>query len=596
MKYLFTLLFFTIVISLPIYAQKDTVYVPDTYDMGGQEGTLNNAVDSVQNAGGNISNVVFKLKPYGLYVLSGTITTKAGQTLEIDADPPGNTQATAPPMIAWTENTAPNKAYYFDIPGTLIMNNLWLLWSGTNGTRFASTIRIGDSASVAGGRITANNVIFDYVDQSSSGAIQPYATHFVGHFTNCYFRNCTDNHFRYYSRAVSWPYNTTGLHNDTVSFENCTFANIGYVYMQEGGEYGDNVFFNHCTFYNVVMYTLESGWWWNMYVTNSLFINTYMVGMIPLTDGGGAGGTISIAPVDTTVFANNDTVAGFGFTVPFKEQDRHILFVNNDYHLDSWLVSWMANNPYSISLHQNRHDNQIPVPQPAINNLTKMFFDTTNADGSKMFPYMNMANLDTLDPGFKNPPINLDSLKQFLYHKWFDNGDVGWAWKPENSYQKQLWPPEEDMSYTNSTLETAAMGGFPLGDLYHWWPAQYQQWAAQADAEHNRINTWLMTGKDPLTGVVDLKSGIPVSYSLSQNYPNPFNPTTNIEYSVPKSGYVTLKVFNILGQEVATIYQGYQKAGTYKADFNATELASGIYLYQLRAGSVTLTKKLVLMK
>jgi len=596
MKCLFKLILITVLISLPIYAQKDTVNVPDTYDMGGQEGTLNNAVDSVVNAGGNISNVVFKLKPYGLYVLSGTITTKPGEILEIDAAPPGITQATAPPMIAWTENTAPDKTYLFDVPGQLVLNNIWLLWSGTAGTRFASTIRIGDSASVSGGRITANNVIFDYVDQASSGAVTPYATHFKGYFNNCYFRNCTDAHFRYYSRAVSFAYNTTGLHTDSVFFENCTFANIGYVYMQEGGEYGDNIFFNHCTFYNVVMFSLESGWWWKMYVTNSLFVNAYMVGMIPLTDGGGAGAMMSIAPVDTTVFANNDTVAGFGFSVPFKEQDRHILFANNDYHLDPWLVSWMANNPYSQSLHMNRHDNEIPVPQPAINNQTKMFFDTTDATGKKIFPYMNMANLDTLDPGLVNPPLNEDSLKQFLYHKWYDNGDVQWAWKPENSYQKQLWPSEEDLSYTNTTLKTAAMDGLPLGDLYHWWPAQYQQWLAQRSAEESRITTWLNTGTDPATGVTELKNNLPANFTLSQNYPNPFNPTTNIEYSVPKSSFVSLKVYNILGQEVATLYQGYQKAGTYKVDFNASTLASGIYLYQMRAGSVTLTKKLVLMK
>jgi hypothetical protein len=596
MKYLFTLLFFTVIISLPIYGQKDTVYVPDTYDKGGQEGTLNNAVDSVINAGGNLSNVVFKLKPYGLYVLSGTITTPAGQVFEIDADPPGTTQETAPPMVAWTESTAPNKTYYFDVAGTLIMNNIWLLWSGTNGTRFASTIRIGDSASVSGGRVEANNVIFDYVDQSSSGAIQPYATHFKGYFKNCYFRNCTDNHFRYYSRAVSFPYNTTGLHNDTVSFENCTFANIGYVYMQEGAEYGDNVFFNHCTFYNVVMYTLESGWWWKMYVTNSLFVNTYMFGRIPVNDGAtGVGGTIQIAPIDS-----NSLGSGFGFSVPFTEQDRRILFANNNYYIEQWLVDWMGygpnGNPYSKDKHKNREDDEIPVPMPAINGATKTFFDSTNTDGSKAYPYMNMANLDSLNPGFVNPPLNLDSLKQFMYHKWYDNADVNWSWKPENSYQKQLWPSEESLSYTDDTLKVAAMGGFPLGDLYHWFPAQYTQWKAQEDAEHTRINTWLETGKDPTVGIIEVKGTVPAVYTLSQNYPNPFNPTTKIDYSIPKSGFVSLKVFNLLGQEVATLYNGNQKAGNYEATFNGANLASGVYMYRLQSDNVSITKKFVLMK
>jgi hypothetical protein len=590
MKYLFTLFILTVFVALPLHAQKDTVHVPDTYDAGGTEGTLNTAIQPYIDDN-TVSNKVFKLKPYGLYVLSGTITTKAGQVLEIDADPPGTTQATAPPMVAWTESTAPDKQFYMDIPGQLILNNVWLLWSGTNGTRFASTIRIGDSASTSGGRITANNVIFDYVDQASSGAVMPFATHFKGFFTNCYFRNCTDQHFRYYSRAVSFAYNTTGLHSDSVSFENCTFANIGYVYMQEGAEYSDNVFFNHCTFYNVVMYPLESGWWHKMYVTNSLFVNTYMMGLIPSSDGGGNGGTITIAPVDSGALGN-----GFGFTVPFKETDRQILFSNNNYSVDPWLRDWMTNNPYSVGLHKQRHDSDIPIPQPMINPVTTTFFDSTNADGSKAYPLMNMANLDSLDPGLKNPPLNVDSLKQFLYHKWYDNGDVGWAWKPENSYQKQLWPSEEDLSYTNSTVMTAAMGKFPVGDIFHWFPGQYKAWAAQQTTEHTRINNWLTTGKDAPAGVIRLNRNLPAEYTLNQNYPNPFNPTTNIEYSVPKSGVVSLKVYNVLGQLVETIYQGYQIAGSYKVNFDASKLASGVYLYRLESGTVSISKKFVLMK
>ncbi len=590
MKNLFFILCFTILISLISYAQKDTVLVPDTYDAGGTEGTLNTAVQPYIDDG-TISNTVFKLKPYGLYVLTGTITTKAGQVFELYADPAGNTQETAPPMIAWTEDTSPDKTYLFDVPGELKMKNIWLLWAGVNGTRFASTIRIGDSSGTTGGRIEANNVIFDYVDQGSSGAVTPYATHFKGSFENCYFRNCTDNHLRYYSRAVSFAYNTTGLHIDSLSFENCTFANIGYVYMQEGGEYGDNVFFNHCTFYNVLMYPLESGWWWKMYVTNSLFVNTQALGRIPLTDNEGPGGTISIAPIDSGALGN-----GFGFSVPFTEQDRHILFSNNNYYIEQWLIDWMHNNPYSLDLHKTRHDDEIPQPMSAINSTTKTFFDSTDADSKKVFPYMNLANLDSVELGFVNPPINLDSMKNFIYHKWYDNGDGNWSWHPEYSYAEQKWPKVEDLSYPNSTLQTAAMGGFPLGDL-NWFPTQYASWAAQADVEHSRITTWLETGSDPgAVGVKEIKSSLPSVYKLSQNYPNPFNPTTNITYSVPQSGQVSLKVFNTLGQEVATIFNGYQAAGNYAAIFDGSKLTSGVYFYRLQSDNVSITKKFILMK
>jgi len=90
--------------------------------------------------------------------------------------------------------------------------------------------------------------------------------------------------------------------------------------------------------------------------------------------------------------------------------------------------------------------------------------------------------------------------------------------------------------------------------------------------------------------------GIPKEYNLFQNYPNPFNPTTNINYSVPGRSYISLKVYNLLGQEVATLFEGMQLAGNYTVTFNAEELSSGVYLYQLRANDYISTKKLILLK
>lgn len=596
MNLIYKLFLFSVIFSSLMFA-KDTVSVQDYWETGGTEGTLNDAVQAAID-GGTLSNTVFKLKPYGTYVLTGSITTPPGATFELYADPPGNTQETAPPMICWTVSTAPSKTYFFDVAGEIKMQNIWLLWAGLDGTRYTSTIRVGDSATVSGGRIEAKNVIFDYVQQASSGAIQPYATHFVGHFQNCYFRNCVDNHFRYYSRAVSVPYGATGLHTDTLTFENCTFANMGYVYMQEAGNYGDNVFFNHCTFYNVMMYTLESGWWYKMYVTNSLFINTFMYGYIPTAPDGINGGTIQISPIDSSALGN-----GFGFTVPFTEQDRHVLFANNNYYLEQWLIDWMGygsnGSPYSKDKHLNRLDDEIPLPQPMFNNTTLAFFDSTDSGGNKIWPYINKASLDSLDPGLVNPPIALDSLKSFINKKWDDNSDLLWAWNPSqyDNNGGQVWPFVESLAYTNETLKTAAMDDLPLGDLYHWWPEQYSQWKAQAGDEQARINTWLASGKDPnAVGVIEVKGAAPSEFKLSQNYPNPFNPTTKIEYSVPKSGFVSLKVYNLLGQEVATLLSGNQKAGNYVATFDGSDLASGVYMYKLQSDKVSLTKKFVLMK
>ena len=85
-------------------------------------------------------------------------------------------------------------------------------------------------------------------------------------------------------------------------------------------------------------------------------------------------------------------------------------------------------------------------------------------------------------------------------------------------------------------------------------------------------------------------------YELAQNYPNPFNPTTVIKYQMPKDGHVTLKVYDILGKEVATLVDEFKTQGRYNVTFDASSLASGIYIYQIRAGNFVANKKLILMK
>lgn len=89
---------------------------------------------------------------------------------------------------------------------------------------------------------------------------------------------------------------------------------------------------------------------------------------------------------------------------------------------------------------------------------------------------------------------------------------------------------------------------------------------------------------------------IPTGYELSQNYPNPFNPTTNIQFSIPEQGFVSLKVYNTLGQEVATLVNEIKNVGTYRVDFDASRLSSGVYMYILSTGKIVMSKKMLLMK
>ncbi|HQF41428.1 MAG TPA: T9SS type A sorting domain-containing protein, partial [Ignavibacteriaceae bacterium] len=89
---------------------------------------------------------------------------------------------------------------------------------------------------------------------------------------------------------------------------------------------------------------------------------------------------------------------------------------------------------------------------------------------------------------------------------------------------------------------------------------------------------------------------LPEKYVLEQNYPNPFNPTTTISWQSPVSSWQTLKIYDVIGNEVATLVDEFKEAGRYQIEFDATELTSGVYFYQLRAGSFSETKKLILMR
>ena len=95
---------------------------------------------------------------------------------------------------------------------------------------------------------------------------------------------------------------------------------------------------------------------------------------------------------------------------------------------------------------------------------------------------------------------------------------------------------------------------------------------------------------------VQVEISQPDVFYLGQNYPNPFNPTTNIQYSIPQEGMVSLKVYDLLGKEVATLVNEPQQAGTFDVSFDGSNLASGVYYYMLTSGDLKATKKLMLTK
>ncbi|MGD0036445.1 MAG: T9SS type A sorting domain-containing protein [Bacteroidota bacterium] len=122
---------------------------------------------------------------------------------------------------------------------------------------------------------------------------------------------------------------------------------------------------------------------------------------------------------------------------------------------------------------------------------------------------------------------------------------------------------------TSASIYSAATGGQPVGSLMWWGIA---------------------------VGVEKSNNPVPTGYALTQNYPNPFNPTTNFTYEISKAGFVSIKIYDILGREVATLVNEVKQAGSFVATWNAINAGSGIYFCKMQSGSFTATKKMILMK
>lgn len=154
---------------------------------------------------------------------------------------------------------------------------------------------------------------------------------------------------------------------------------------------------------------------------------------------------------------------------------------------------------------------------------------------------------------------------------------------------------------TGRSAPTTATGVYKIGEL----PGTYALRVSAAGYFPKTNNSVALSGGDSLTWDVRLLSSInsvegnnplPGKFVLRQNYPNPFNPTTTISYQLPAASHVSLKVLDLLGREVATLVNDVQKQGDKSVMFDASDLSSGIYFYQLRADRFVGTKRMVLMR
>lgn len=202
-----------------------------------------------------------------------------------------------------------------------------------------------------------------------------------------------------------------------------------------------------------------------------------------------------------------------------------------------------------------------------------------NASTTKAGDVMALVWLDGGAPG--------DTLTD-IWFSWRRIDGTTWS-APENLTQTPGFA--ELLLHAAPTLKTNSTSSWTMfiGRCYESGVTSYPPESANRTVFYVGTHTWTATS-------VDEDKQVPVSFSLSQNYPNPFNPSTKIAYALPAGTDVSLRVYNALGQEVATLVNGYRAAGSYEADFTAANLASGIYYYTLRAGQFAETKKMALIR
>ena len=240
----------------------------------------------------------------------------------------------------------------------------------------------------------------------------------------------------------------------------------------------------------------------------------------------------------------------------------------------------VINNTFTLNtaLHggafYNRHNTELVI-------LNSIFWENEASVGMDLYQYSNP------DVYVFYSDIKIDSI----YGNWI--GD-------ENIYADPLFVNTiiGDFSLQDASLCIGAgINSLDInGTMYYCPPfCYYGSQRPNPDTSFADIGACESQLANPVS-VGDNLLSIPIEYSLAQNYPNPFNPVTTIKYGIPERTFVQLKVYDILGREVLTLVNEEQDGGYYEFNFNASQLASGIYLYQLRAGSFVETKKMILLK
>ncbi len=562
--------------------RNDTLVVKDDIEFGGTT-PPNTLYLLMQSDSLAPASRVYELKNGGIYSLvNNPVTSSTHKTIirgQTETSLKKST-GTAPPVVSGAFGTGINTGGGININKELLIKNIDLEIGNSSGNSVGWAFF---NFSAAGQRLQVDNCIMEHTWWVWVGGPPADSRVF---FTNDYMVNLDGHNCRRNGGVTD--FNGTGItHQDTLSVQNCTHVNIqGTLYKFRYGVSIDKVIFNHNDFIDCSGFVfMNNGDQSNMSVTNNIFVNVQLQAYSDTLQSADAG------EVDMDSLAMG---------LVNLRSDSTFLANGARFYADKNLAYWDASLSDIVStLNTGAVDARTDWRSQMItmNSRTTALF--ANDAG---YPYLVNGTWLNVLPTFANTDnlftTQLAALKAYsiaCVDVTYGTPLASWrqAANPEGSnFVFADWPIPINLSYTDATLLTAGMGGFPLGDL-NWFPTQYADWKAQESGELAQIAHVLATGDITAVGKTDQ---LPETFQLGQNYPNPFNPSTEINYTISKAGNVTLKVYNMLGQCVSTLVNSYQAANTYSVKFNASSLASGVYLYELRAGNNVITKKMVLMK
>jgi hypothetical protein len=220
------------------------------------------------------------------------------------------------------------------------------------------------------------------------------------------------------------------------------------------------------------------------------------------------------------------------------------------------------------------------------------------------------------DPMFTDNPSQIDSMLGWVYANWVTKADYSdWRITPpvtwnEDGTPNLNWPPDWDLSYSQSYLKTAGTDGLPLGDL-NWFPDDKATYLANRDAYIAALQDSIANATDvyipgdaasalitpSMVSIKNLDLATPDKFYLANNYPNPFNPTTKIAFKLAKTDKISMKIYDITGQLVKTVFDNKKyTAGTHEVTIDMSKHSSGVYFTVLNNGSQELVRKMMLIK